>query len=626
MFVCIVLVTLIMGPALFAQEQVDLGNGCGLIGAPEVLGETYDCGTFTVPVDYSNPESATIELTYVVLRASGEDPAPDPIVMLAGGPGQSAVVLANASPYGALRETHDLVFPAQRGTLFGQRLSVEECVGFMLSQGKQAEVEALSQAAGNRQPIDVDLPIEDYLAAYSAQVSGLNQACYQAFADAGLDPTQFNTLNSARDIVGLMAYLGYETYNLHGISYGTRLALEILRNFPEENVRSVVLDSVAVPSANRLISHVHEPHDAVMRLFADCANDDACNTAYPNLVERTNALLDQLTSQPIEADGQTVGVREVFTQLADLSGTRANYLPRMIAELESGDLTTYNALSSAAVGSVDPEATTLPARVQQLMTLVVSAGVTEENPFAGIVIVGKIQQAIFDNAGDPDATRKEISAIITESLANAPSYELMQDLAATLTNEDLGSLVSQMRAASAAEENQPAVDETIAALRTTAVSKNGAQYMLNGIVCYEELPFSSLDDALAEYDRLAIPWLGGSRTQLAVEVGNCTNYPMGEPQAFYDQPVSSDVPVLILQGEFDVRTPLQNGITASQELAQATLVIVPEKGHETWVAADNCVGSIAISFLQDPSQTLDTACLASRDEHFVMPDEDLLSG
>ena len=87
--------------------------------------------------------------------------------------------------------------------------------------------------------------------------------------------------------------------------------------------------------------------------------------------------------------------------------------------------------------------------------------------------------------------------------------------------------------------------------------------------------------------------------------------------------VTGKIPILILQGEFDVRTPLVNSLTLNDQLDNATLVIVPQTGHETWTAAISCVGEISISFFQDPDQGPDLSCLDQRQERFVLPGEPL---
>jgi len=68
---------------------------------------------------------------------------------------------------------------------------------------------------------------------------------------------------------------------------------------------------------------------------------------------------------------------------------------------------------------------------------------------------------------------------------------------------------------------------------------------------------------------------------------------------------------------------LDNGITLSEQLSNATLVIVPQQGHETWTGG--CVAQIGISFLQDPETSPDLTCIDERQERFSLPGEPLTS-
>lgn len=98
---------------------------------------------------------------------------------------------------------------------------------------------------------------------------------------------------------------------------------------------------------------------------------------------------------------------------------------------------------------------------------------------------------------------------------------------------------------------------------------------------------------------------------------------MGETDPTYHKPVTSQIPTLILQGEFDTRTPLQNGRSLSEQLSNSTLAIIPQAGHETWTSATGCVGQISAAFIRDPEQTPDLSCLEQRQERFSLPDEPL---
>lgn len=599
--------------AIDAQVGAITRIDCPLPLAGEKEGETYYCGVYTVPQDYANPEGATLNLAFQVLKARNATPLPDPIVFLAGGPGQSGIVSAAGQLYGDLRQERDLVFPAQRGTLFSHRLALEECVALLGEQMGRSELNAFAESFAGLDAVDRSLPYAEYLAQYTQRAGAINQRCHGAFRAAGLDPAQFTTANSAQDLVGLLAALGYDSYNLHGVSYGARLVLETLRRHPDAPVRSVVLDSPVDPTADRLASAASAVHDSVMRLFEVCAADAACNAAYPDLVARTTALIDRLAAQPITAGDQTVDVDAFITQLTDLSNTRANYLPRMIAELEAGDATTYLALRSGEAGSQPPEGSITSPGIYQLVRQI-SEAASEANPqdiMGNIRIVAEIVSAA--QKAQPQAAMKKLAQ---EKLAGSERLPAILASIDNLSPADLALLASST-GVSSDKPDKAAVQKV-----TDAQQKNAALFMLAGIVCHEQLPFSDVDAALARNSSLPIPALAASGALLATEVGNCENYPMGEPDPSYNQPVSSDLPVLILQGEFDVRTPLANGQALAQQLRNATLAVIPQMGHETWTGS-GCVAQIASSFIRNPDQAPDLACLQARQERFVLPGEPL---
>ena len=96
--------------------------------------------------------------------------------------------------------------------------------------------------------------------------------------------------------------LGYtEGYNLYGTSYGTRLSQYAMRTTPDQ-VRSVVLDGALAPSQANSTLTFAKRFEQYLNIFAQCAADDACNAAYPNLKERFAALLEKIEANPIVLD------------------------------------------------------------------------------------------------------------------------------------------------------------------------------------------------------------------------------------------------------------------------------------------------------------------------------------
>jgi pimeloyl-ACP methyl ester carboxylesterase len=165
--------------------------------------------------------------------------------------------------------------------------------------------------------------------------------------------------------------------------------------------------------------------------------------------------------------------------------------------------------------------------------------------------------------------------------------------------------------------DKAAVDRVI-----EASARNNAHFLLSGIACLEQLALSDVWAAIAARDALPIPALGVPDVALATEVGNCTDYPMGDGDPRYHEPVTSAVPTLILQGDYDTRTPPAHGRAVAEQLANATLVFIPQAGHETW-GSGNCAAQIGIEFIRNPQEAPDLSCLETRRHRFSLPGEAL---
>jgi pimeloyl-ACP methyl ester carboxylesterase len=96
----------------------------------------------------------------------------------------------------------------------------------------------------------------------------------------------------------LRAALGVAKWNLYGVSYGTRLALTVMRDFPK-GVRSVTLDSVYPPQVDLYASFASHVERALNLLFDGCAADPACNAAYPDIKTIFYDTVAQLDAKPV---------------------------------------------------------------------------------------------------------------------------------------------------------------------------------------------------------------------------------------------------------------------------------------------------------------------------------------
>ena len=123
-------------------------------------------------------------------------------------------------------------------------------------------------------------------------------ACHDRLVKSGINLNAFTTLENAADVHDLIRALGYQQVNLEGVSYGTRLALTVMRLYPAD-LRSVVLNSVLPPQVNAFTSIPRAAARAFDVLFQGCAADPYCNATYPHLQAVFYQLVADLNTTPI---------------------------------------------------------------------------------------------------------------------------------------------------------------------------------------------------------------------------------------------------------------------------------------------------------------------------------------
>ena len=110
-----------------------------------------------------------------------------------------------------------------------------------------------------------------------AQDAASATRCHDRLVKAGIDPSLATSAESAADVNDLRLALGYDQWNLYGVSYGTKLALTVMRDFPQ-GVRSVILDSVYPLQVNLYTAPPEDFDRALKVLFESCAADTSVAT------------------------------------------------------------------------------------------------------------------------------------------------------------------------------------------------------------------------------------------------------------------------------------------------------------------------------------------------------------
>jgi len=460
--------------------------------ADQVEGLTLNCGFVLVPENRSRPEGNWIRLAVAIFKSSTIATRP-PLLLLGGGPG--TVVLDTFGPIISGALAHD--FTADRDlVMFDQR-----GVGYSQPALSCPELDDLAlRTIGIHRTRDQETD-DQVEAAF---------VCRDRLVASGIDLAAYNTAASAADVNDLRIALRYGRFDVWGISYGTRLALAVERDFPAA-LHSLVLDSALPPSVNQVTDRAANAERAFRTLFDGCAADLACAAAYPDL--------------------ETV----VYDLVAEFNHTPANFFAQ---DPRTG--TVYNVVLTG-----DRLIRTLHAALTDASLI----------PFAPLV-------AASIRAGD---------------------FTLMSQATSLLTFGGRGQSAGMFYSVNCADEVSRTSPARVFAARRTVRRE--------------------IVEALSEDARLRI----------------CAGWGAGQTPRRSGAPVVSDVPTLILAGEYDPLTPPSYAEIMSRTLRNGRWFEFPGIGHAV-ERSSSCAHAMMIDFLAAPQLGPDARCIAEmRPPAWVIP-------
>ncbi len=280
-----------------------------------------ECGDLIVPEDREKPDGATVSLHVAVFRSYSPNAEPDPVIYLMGGGGGNALGMTEyylRTVGNSIRADRDFILYNQRGTHLNEP--------FLGCPGELAFQRELDSQELSREEED-------------ARSEAFLLGCRDSLLAQGIDLTMYSSVASAADANDLRLALGYKQVNYYGTSYGTRLALTIMRYYPE-SVRSVILDSAFPPQVDYPSDVISSFVASVNRIFATCSADATCSNRYPNLEETFYQTIDDLAANPalIVIDGHTVIVdAEVFMDAIYMALHPASGVPGVPFAIHSAD-------------------------------------------------------------------------------------------------------------------------------------------------------------------------------------------------------------------------------------------------------------------------------------------------
>ncbi|HSG96444.1 MAG TPA: alpha/beta fold hydrolase [Woeseiaceae bacterium] len=347
---------------LFARDTYRIESLiCPFKGSIEYEPGEIECGLLQVPENREKPDSRYIDLHFVKLNSTWDDEEErdedeydasiepgkrdDPVIYLTGGPGAVVEGYVDRFKDHRIRHHRDLYILEQRGIAN----SGDYCETYYTRKPELGDVGTLEEAAvANRQR---------------------SADCARNAMAAGVDYTAYNTIENARDVKALRIALGFEQWNVWGISYGTLLGQAYVKEDPE-GILAVALDAIvpldarADPISWRIVNWYDRD---LKKLDELCQANDTCAGDFPNLGERVRDAARAVTGNAIEVE---VSETEVFPSgkayfMSDIAAflpftlfyEQDNYaaLPAIIDAwadtIESRDETTFKALALGLAAS-----------------------------------------------------------------------------------------------------------------------------------------------------------------------------------------------------------------------------------------------------------------------------------
>ncbi|KAB8192329.1 alpha/beta fold hydrolase [Nonomuraea phyllanthi] len=296
MIIRVVLALALTAPPV--TPPADAGTG----PCPVAVPARTTCGFLEVPERRDAPERK-IKVGYAVHVSTARDRRPDPVVYMGGGPASASMQLIGF--LSQMFPDRDVVTVEQRGSRYSQPvLGCPETAEALLGQLR-------------RPPAD--------LGAAAAR-------CRERLQGQGVDLRGYNTKEIVADVVALREKLGYTSWNLFGVSYSTRVMVDVAAADPE-GVRSVVLDSYLPESVGWYDDAERNLADTAARLGVKDALDRA--TARLNASPARVTAVDPLLGREFEARISGDDLATIMAEALHEAGVVA-VAPAMIRALAEG--------------------------------------------------------------------------------------------------------------------------------------------------------------------------------------------------------------------------------------------------------------------------------------------------
>jgi pimeloyl-ACP methyl ester carboxylesterase len=588
--------------------------------AHEIEGMSLICGRVKVPEERAKTGGKSIPLAFAVLKATSRFPEADPVVYLQGGPGGSALTQIPLIEriFRPWRDRRDII-------MFDQR---------------SAGISGLTASCANMLSTNAyDIVRPDS----AVKLPAVAKQCVGELEQLGVPLPVYNTTQNALDVPQVVKALGYGDYNLYGISYGTKLALEVMRVAPQ-GVRSVIIDGVAPSWVNLYNSLALKNDEAVQIVVDQCAADKACNDAYPDLGRIFNETLDKAAKGEIAFQGQKMPVEAVALPIISRNGKYdsapiTRFIPAFVYELWRGkEMPTVELLTAAkfdtpkaddaavlkAAGRLDASQQALIRQLLDNAAITARAASGSARAIAALRDVDESTRAfgplvrLFDQELS-SALREVIRADKGKSQAILADYTAMQnarpgkDVLQTFVDKHTDGAVKVRLSSLIAGMSEKELQGSFTIIRRDSLKAFTPffyEFFLDVYACQEDVPFSSMEGYQAAAAKLKYPRIGALADKLAKGFFEACAQFKPQPRENWHVPVQSSIPTLSFGSLFDIQTPPSWAKAAIEKLSNAQAFMIPEAGHGA-VIYQPCVGEMGVAFIDNPKRKFDNSCAKS---------------
>ncbi|QLG44688.1 alpha/beta fold hydrolase [Costertonia aggregata] len=255
-------------------------------------GQDYTFGYLEVLENRNYTNGKTIKLPVYIFKSRSKNPKKDPIIYTVGGPGSTTMPTVQYMNYYKYLDDRDFILVEQRGNYYAQ---------------PHLDCPEWSKAIYKSNLPNFNAANHDALFEKAAK------DCRERLNAEGIDLNGYNTNEIAADINDLVNVLEIEEYNLLTISYSTKIAQVLMRDYPNK-IRSVVMDSPLPLEVNYDEESIQNLLESINTLFSDCESDNNCNTAYPDIKNRFSEYLKERTENPlvVEVENPKTGKTQTF--------------------------------------------------------------------------------------------------------------------------------------------------------------------------------------------------------------------------------------------------------------------------------------------------------------------------